>query len=107
MGCGETLIAAVGVAAGAILTAIAMIIKADAARKRAEAELVLARAEAEKRAEETVKKLGLRAPPRLSPVKRTPGTRGSTLEYRLLASEVLTNAQLVDEWLAGRLDDDA
>lgn len=107
MGCGETLIAAIGVAAGAILGSLAAIISATAARKKAEAELVLARAEAEKRAEEVVKRLGLRAPPRLGPVRRTPGTRGGSLEYRLLAGEVLSSAELVDEWLAGRLDDES
>ena len=107
--CGETLIAAIGVAAGAILGSLAAIITATAARKRAEAELVLAKAEAEKRAEEVVKKLDLRAAPRtvLSPVKKRPGTRGPSAEYGLLAREVLTGAELVDEWLAGRLDDDS
>jgi len=109
--CGDTLVAAIGVAAGAILGSIATIISATAARKRAEAELVLAKAEAERRAEEVVKKLSLRSSPRvvLTPVgKTTPGTRASasSLEYGLLAREVLTSAELVDEWLAGRLDDE-
>jgi hypothetical protein len=109
MNCGEPLIAAIGVAAGAILGSLAAIIKADAARKRADAELVKAKAEAEKRAEEVVKKLDLRAPPRLSPVKKTPGTRATagSLEYGLLAREVLSSTELVDEWLAGRLDDES
>ena len=109
--CGETLIAAIGVAAGAILGSIATIINSTAARKKAEAELVLAQAEAERRAEEVVKKLDLRSAPRvvLSPIgKKTPGTRttAGSLEYGLLAREVLTSAELVDEWLAGRLDDE-
>jgi len=108
--CGEALVAAVGVAAGAILGSIATIISATAARKKAEAELVLAKAQAEKRAEEVVKKLDLRSAPRvvLSPVKR-PGTRGWTpglLEHGFLARDVLTSVELVDEWLAGRLDDE-
>jgi len=112
MDCGETLIAAIGVAAAAILGSLAAVLKADAARKRAEAELVRAQAEAEKRAEEVVKKLDLRSAPRvvLSPVgKKTPGTRSGagSLEYGLLAREVLTSVELVDEWLAGRLDDES
>ena len=111
MDCGETLIAAIGVAAAAILGSIAAVLKADAARKRAEAGLVRAQAEAEKRAEEVVRKLGLRSAPRvvLSPGgKRPPGTRatGGSLEYGMLARDVLTSAELVDEWLAGRLDDE-
>ena len=109
--CGDTLVAAIGVAAGAILGSIATIISATAARKRAEAELVLAKAEAEKRAEEVVRKLGLRSAPRvvLSPGgKRPPGTRaiGGSLEYGMLARDVLASTELVDEWLAGRLDDE-
>lgn len=111
MDCGETLIAAIGVAAAAILGSVAAVLKADAARKRAEAEFVLAKAEAEKRAEEVVKKLNLRSPPRvvLSPVnKKTPGTRGrASMEHGFLAREVLTNVELVDEWLSGRLDDES
>jgi len=111
MDCGETLIAAIGVAAAAILGSVAAVLKADAARKRAEAELVRAQAEAEKRAEEVVKKLDLRAAPRvvLSPVgKKTPGTRGGGFpEHGMLAREVLTSAELVDEWLAGRLHDES
>jgi len=110
--CGETLIAAIGVAAGAILGSIASILSATAARKKAEAELVRAQAEAEKRAEEVVRKLGLRSAPRvvLSPGgKRPPGTRaaGGSLEYGMLARDVLASAELVDEWLAGRLDDES
>ena len=109
--CGDTLVAAIGVAAGAILGSIATIINSTAARKKAEAELVLAQAEAERRAEEVVKKLDLRAAPRvvLSPVgKKTPGTRGGGFpEHGMLAREVLTSAELVDEWLAGRLDDES
>ena len=110
--CGDTLVAAIGVAAGAILGSIASILSATAARKKAEAELVLAKAEAEKRAEEVVRKLGLRSAPRvvLSPGgKRPPGTRaiGGSLEYGMLARDVLASVELVDEWLAGRLDDES